>query len=94
MMLIGWFAKVRLSFSLFELLFSFLFIWDQSFDDEVLVSKEVIVHKMHLKGEILELFLQKDILRYNLKITVKGSTGNGESREGEGVVKDVLCSFF
>ena len=49
---------------------------------------------MNLKGEILALFLQKDILRYNLKITVKDQRGNVESGKGEGVVRDVLCSFF
>ena len=49
---------------------------------------------MNLKGEILALFLQKDILRYNLKITVKDKRGNVESGKGEGVVRDVLCSFF
>ena len=74
--------------------FIFLFILDKSFDDEVLVSKEVIVHKMNFKGEILDLFLQKDIPRYNLKKTVKDARGNVESGEGEGVVKDILCSFL
>ena len=49
---------------------------------------------MNLKGEILDLFLQKDILRYNLKITVKVPSGNFESGEGEDVARDVLCSFF
>ena len=49
---------------------------------------------MNLKGEILDLFLQKGILRYNLKITVKDPRGNVESGEGEGVVRNVLCSFF
>ena len=59
-----------------------------------MVSNEVMVHRMILKGEILDLLLQKDVLRYNLKITVKDPRGNAESREGEGVVRDVLCSFF
>ena len=49
---------------------------------------------MNLKGEILDLFLRKDILRYSLKITVKDPRGNVESREGEGMIRDVLCSFF
>ena len=49
---------------------------------------------MNFKGEILDLFLQKDIPRYNLKKTVKDPRGNVESGEGEGVVKDVLCSFL
>ena len=71
-----------------------LFILDQSFDEEVLVSKEVIVHRMNLKSEVLNLSLQKDILRYNSKITVKDPRGNIESGEGEGVVSDVLYSFF
>ena len=49
---------------------------------------------MNLKGEILDLFLQKDILRYNLKITVKDPRGNVEFRGREVVVRDVLCSFL
>ena len=49
---------------------------------------------MNFKGEILDLFLQKDIPRYNLKKTVKDARGNVESGEGEGVVKDILCSFL
>ena len=49
---------------------------------------------MNLKGDILDLFLQKDILGYNLKITVKDPRGNVDSGEGEGVVWKDLCSFF
>lgn len=55
---------------------------------------EVVVHRMNLKSEILDLFLQKNILRYNLKITLKLPRGNVESGEGEGMVRDVFKQVF
>ena len=96
--IIGWFAKVslRLGFSLqiTFFIFFFCFVFDQNFDDEVLVSMEVVVHRMNLKSEILDLFLQKNILWYNLKITLKLPRGNVESGEGEGMVRDVFKQVF
>ena len=63
-------------------IFQFFFILDQSFVDEVLVSTKVMVHRMNLKDEIIDLFLQKDILRYNLKISVKDPRGKEKVRSG------------
>ena len=72
----------------------FCFIFDQNVDDEVLVSLEVVVYRMSLKSEILDLFLQRNIQRYNLKITFKGPRGNVKSGKGEGIVRKVFKRVF
>ena len=92
--IIGWFAKVslRLGFSLQITFFIFFFLfcfwpklwwWSIGFNGSCSSQDEFEEWNSWP-------FLQKNILWYNLKITLKLPRGNVESGEGEGMVRDVF----
>ena len=62
--------------------------------DEVLVRKDVVPHRLQLKSELIDIFKQDDILSYDIRVTLIDPRGQEELGTGEGVIRDVLCSFF
>ena len=49
---------------------------------------------MNLKNEVLMFFKQENILQCNLNLTIKDPRGKDEFGIGNGVARDVICSFF
>ena len=52
------------------------------------------LHRALLKDYIIELFSEPTILNVNLDVTLIGNDGNPEDGVGEGIVKEVLTSFW
>ena len=63
-------------------------------DEEVLVAKDVTIHRLHIKGELLQIFSQPDILDYDVRFIVLDLRGDKESGKRAGVTRDVLCLFW
>ena len=73
--------------------FLFLCLGEES-DREVVLVKEVTLHRMQLKSELIQVFKDTSILDFELKVRVLDARGKLESGIGEGVIRDVMCSFF
>ena len=56
--------------------------------------KDVILHRLNLKTELLKVFQQDDILEYGLRFSLIDPRGQEEYGSGDGVSRDVFCSFF
>jgi len=62
--------------------------------DEVIFTKAITVHRMKIYDELIEIFMQQDILNYELNVTVLDVKGRPESGMGAGVMKDVISLFY
>jgi len=94
---VGWLLiNIRLIIKTFilKLVSLFVIIADISLDEEVLVSRDARIHRINLKEELLTLFKNEDILKYNLRFIVIDPRGVEENGVGDGVARDVICSFF
>ena len=49
---------------------------------------------MNLREKLIELFMDKSILSFNLRISVIDQRGKPEQGESEGVARDFICRFF
>ena len=56
--------------------------------------KDVTLHRVHLKNEMIELFQQEDILQYGLRVSLIDPRGRLEEGVGDGVTRDIFCWFF
>lgn len=55
---------------------------------------QVTIHRALLKNDMLQVFKDPEILHYNLDITVIAHNGREEEGKGQGVIKEVLTSFW
>jgi len=70
---VGWLLiNIRLIIKTFilKLVSLFVIIADISLDEEVLVSRDARIRRINLKEELLTLFKNEDILKYNLRFIV------------------------
>lgn len=61
---------------------------------EVLISKDITIHRTNLVEEVISIFTDETILKCNLRITLIDHSENIEAGIGDGVAKDVICTFF
>lgn len=73
---------------------NFIFLDNLIDDEEVFVSREVVVHRNMLKSELIVLFSSDDIFMYELRFKVINERGEEEKGRGSGVTRDIICSFF
>lgn len=63
--------------------------------DEVVLVKNLEVHRLHLREELMKLFSDSSIMDFQeLNFTVIDARGQKESGIGQGVTKDVMCTVF
>lgn len=73
---------------------SFIIFIDWETDNEVILVKHIQVHRVNVRKELVELFSDAEILKYELSLTVIDPRGEEELGVGEGVVRDIICLFF
>ena len=71
----------------------FFFAADSDTADEVVLVKKIKIHRSRLHHELAEVFQDSDILNFSINFTVIDQRGNEEEGTGDGVLRDVICTF-
>ena len=71
-----------------------MFIINIFFDTGGATSKSITVHRATLKSDLIKVFSSPDLLDINASVVVIDHQGRRELRAGEGVLRDVLASFW
>lgn len=72
----------------------FTSLLEESFDDEVILMKPVQLNRLQVKTQLLDLFKDKNILDFELQVTLLDIRGTKEEGSGVGVTREVVCMFF
>ena len=67
---------------------------DSDTTDEVIVVKKIKIHCSRLNHELVEVFQDPVILIFSICVTVIDQRGNEEEGIGDGVMRDVICTFL
>jgi len=63
-------------------------------EDEVVIKKQVNIHRMNVKSEFIKIFKDPYILSAELEIHLIAPNENLEEGSGVGVVREAFCLFF
>ena len=75
------------------ILFVCFFAADSATTDEVVLVKKIKIHCSHLHHKLVEVFQDTDILNFSIDVAVIDQRDNEEKGIGDGVMRDVICTF-
>ena len=67
------------------------FIDDNS---EIKEIKQCLIHRVNLHNDVISIFSDKDIFKYDLDVTFINQKGDPEEGKGQGLTREMLSSFW